>query len=291
MKKTLAIALAAMLALIAFAGCSSSTPSGTAAPTTQQTAKSNSIIAAGSTALQPLAQEAATEYMAKNSGVSIQVQPGGSGTGLTQVAQGAVDIGNSDVFANEKLPAEQAATLVDHKVCVVGFATVVNPGVKVTSLTSQQVIDIFTGKITNWKQVGGDDLKIVIINRPASSGTRATFKKYALNGAEEAVGLALTEDSSGTVKKTVADTKGSISYLGLSYVDSTVKALKYNDVDPTASNIASGTYPIWAYEHMYTKGEATGLAKSFIEFMTSKDFAAKVTQLGYIPIGDMKVSR
>ena len=261
----------------------------TAAPT----AKSNSITAVGSSALQPLAQEAASEYMAKNSGTTIQVQGGGSGTGLTQVSQGACDIGNSDLYAEEKLAADVAKTLVDHKVCVVGFAAVVHPDIakKVTNLTAQQLIDIFTGKITNWKSVGGDDLKIVIINRPASSGTRATFKKYALNGAEEATGVALTEDSSGTVRSTVATTKGAISYLALSYVDTTVAALKYNGVEANAANITSGSYPIWAYEHMYTKGEATGLAKSFIEFMSSKDFAAKITQLGYIPITDMKVTR
>lgn len=258
---------------------------------TQAAGVSGSATAVGSSALQPLAEKAAQMFMEKNPDAKIQVQGGGSGTGLTQVAQGAVDIGNSDVFAAEKLPEDQATTLVDHKVCVVGFATVVNPKVKVDNLTSQQLIDIFTGKITNWKDVGGDDMKIVVLNRPASSGTRATFKKYALNGAEEATGVALTEESSGAITKALADNEGSISYLALSYVDSSVKALKYENVEPTADNVKSGKYPIWSYEHMYTKGEAAGAAKAFIDFMMSDDFKSTITDMGYIANSEMTVSR
>lgn len=256
-----------------------------------ETGISGSATAAGSSALQPLAERAAELYMAKNKDAKIQVQGGGSGTGLTQVAEGGCDIGNSDVFAEEKLPADQASTLVDHKVCVVGFATVVNPEVKVDNLTKQQLTDIFTGKVTNWKEVGGDDLKIVILNRPKSSGTRATFKKYALDGAEEAEGQALTEESSGAIKKALTDTKGSISYLALSYVDSSVKALKYDGVEPTVDNVKNGTYPIWSYEHMYTKGEGSAVAVDFINYMMSDEFKSTIVELGYIPNSEMKVSR
>ncbi len=252
---------------------------------------SGTIVAGGSSALQPLAQKAAELFMARNSAARIQVQGGGSGTGLTQVAQGGFQIGNSDIFAEEKLDAATASTLVDHKVCVVGFATVVNPQVSVSGLTSQQLVDIFTGKVVNWKDVGGQDQSIVIMQRPASSGTRATFRKYALGGKEEAQGSALTEDSSGTILKAVADTPGAISYLALSYVNSTVKALKLNGVEPSVASIVSGLYPIWAYEHMYTKGEATGLAKAFIDFITGAEFAPAIKELGYIPVTDMRVSR
>lgn len=252
---------------------------------------SGSATAVGSSALQPLAEKAAQLFMEKNPDAKIQVQGGGSGTGLKQVAEGGSDIGNSDVFAEEKLPEDQAKTLVDHKVAVVGFATVVNPKVTVDNLTSQQLIDIFTGKITNWKDVGGSDMKIVILNRPASSGTRATFKKYALKGADEATGTALTEESSGAIKKALNDTEGSISYLALSYVDNTVKAIKYEGVEPNTDNVKSGTYPIWSYEHMYTKGEATGAAKAFIDFMMSDEFKSSIVELGYIPTSDMKTSR
>lgn len=252
---------------------------------------SGSATAVGSSALQPLAEKAAEMFMEKNTEAKIQVQGGGSGTGLKQVAEGACEIGNSDVFAAEKLPEDQAAALVDNKVCVVGFATVVNPKVTVDNLTAQQLIDIFTGKITNWKDVGGDDMKIIVLNRPQSSGTRATFKKYALNGADEAQGLALTEESSGAIKKALAENEGSISYLALSYVDSSVKALKYEGVEPTADNVKAGKYPIWSYEHMYTKGEATGAAKAFIDYMMSDEFKPTIIEMGYIANSEMTVSR
>ena len=252
---------------------------------------SGSVTAVGSSALQPLAEKASQMFMDKNPDAQVQVQGGGSGTGLTQVAEGGCDIGNSDVFAAEKLPEDQASQLVDHKVCVVGFAAVVNPDVKVDNLTKQQLIDVFTGKTTNWKDLGGDDMPIVIINRPSSSGTRATFKKYALDGAEEAEGQALTEDQSGTVKKAIADTKGSISYLAFSYLDDSTKALKYDGVEPTVANVTTGDYPIWSYEHMYTKGEASELAQAFIDYMSSDEFKSTISDLGYIPNSDMKVSR
>lgn len=265
----------------------------TADATSAAPAITGSITAAGSSALQPLAQAAADKFTADNPGATIQVQGGGSGAGLTQVSDGSIDIGDSDLFAEEKLDADKAAELVDHKVCVVGFAAVVNSKVTVTNLTSQQLIDIFTGKISNWKDVGGPDLKIVILNRPASSGTRATFKKYALGGKDEAEGVALTEDSSGAVSKALKDTDGAISYLAFSYLkDNTdIKALQFEGVDPTAANVAAGKYPIWSYEHMYTKGEATGLAKAFIDYMMSDAFKATITDSGYIANSDMTVSR
>jgi phosphate transport system substrate-binding protein len=272
-----------LTAAMALTGCSSGNSAASAG--------GSSVTAVGSSALQPLAQEAATEFMTKNAGVTVQVQGGGSGTGLTQVSQKACDIGDSDLNASDKLSADQASALVDHKVCVVGFVAVTSTDVTVKNLTSDQLISIFTGKTTNWKDLGGGDEAIVLLTRPASSGTRFTFDKYALNGAAEATGIALTEDSSGTVKAALAANKGSISYLALPYIDSSVSVLQYNGVDATAENIKSGAYPIWSYEHMYTNGEATGGVKDFIDFMTSADFAPQITKLGYIPVSEMKTSR
>lgn len=313
LKKITVIAVAVMLvSAMALTGCSSPSPSApattapatsapaTSAPATSasatsapatSSAASGSLTAVGSSALQPLAQEGATEFMAKNSGVSVQVQGGGSGTGLSQVSSKACDIGNSDLFAEDKLPKDQASALVDHKVCVVGFAAVTSTDVTVNSLTSDKLIGIFTGKITNWKDAGGKDEKIVLLNRPASSGTRFTFDKYALGGATEAAGVALTEDSSGAIKTALAANPGSISYLALPYIDSSVHALQFNGVDANADNIKSGKYTIWSYEHMYTNGEATGAVKAFLDFMVGADFAPQITKLGYIPTSDMKVSR
>jgi len=276
------------------AGCASSTSEDSS--TSNNTKITGSITASGSTALQPLAEEAAKSFQEKNIDATVTIQGGGSGTGLKDSAAGNVQIGNSDVFAEEKLPADQAKLLVDHKVGVVGFAAVVNENVKVTNLTKVQLVDIFTGKIKNWKEVGGSDMGIVILNRPTSSGTRATFKRYALGGKDEAQGTALTEDSSGAVSKTLKATPGSISYLASSFLNNAtnkqgIKILQFGGVDMTPETITSGKYDIWSYEHMYTKGEATGITKNFIDYITGTEFKATVTKLGYIPITDMKVTR
>lgn len=253
---------------------------------------SGSILAIGSTALQPLVEEAAKNFMDKNPDATIQVQGGGSGNGLTAVSNGSAQIGNSDIAAEDKSGID-AASLEDHKVCVVGFAPIVSKNIKVDNLTKEQLIDIFTGKIDNWSKVGGDDIKIVLITRPASSGTRATFKKYALDGLDEASGKALSQDSSGAVLKAVAETEGAISYIGLSYINKSkdIKALNIDGVEPNSENIKNGKYPIWSYEHMYTKGPAKGLEKAFIEYVMSDEVKPIVEKLGYIPIKDMKVER
>ncbi|QSF42526.1 phosphate ABC transporter substrate-binding protein [Paenibacillus tianjinensis] len=256
---------------------------------------SGSILASGSTALQPLVEQVAESFMDANNGVDIQVQGGGSGTGLTQVAEKQVDIGNSDVFAEEKLKdadAEKAKALVDHQVAVVAIAAVSNPDAGVDSLTKQQLVDIFTGKITNWKDVGGKDQAIQIINRPSSSGTRATFENFALGTKTEDLQGSVQEDSSGTVKKMIGETPGAIGYLALSYLDDTVKTLNYDGVEPSVDNVISGKYPVWAYEHMYTNGEPNETVKAFLDYMLTDEVQnGDVVDLGYIPANKMQVSR
>jgi phosphate transport system substrate-binding protein len=295
MKKTVML-LMTLLLTFTLAACgqknnnngASSTPSGSNAAVDLK----GSILATGSSALQPLVDQASKKFMEKNTGVSVQVQAGGSGTGLTQVSEGQADIGNSDVFAEEKLDADKAKELVDHQVAVVGIAAVVNPGVTVDNLTKQQLIDIFTGKITNWKDVNGNDQKIQIVNRPSSSGTRATFEKYALGTKTEDLQGSIQEDSSGTVKKLVGETPGAIGYLALSYLDASIKAVKYEGVEAIEDNVANGTYPIWAYEHMYTKGEPNAAVKAFLDYMISEEVqSGDVVELGYIPASKMQVKR
>ncbi|ULO10119.1 phosphate ABC transporter substrate-binding protein [Paenibacillus sp. 19GGS1-52] len=256
---------------------------------------SGSILASGSTALQPLVEQVAEKFMDANKGVDIQVQGGGSGTGLTQVAEKQVDIGNSDVFAEEKLKdadAAKAATLVDHQVAVVAIAAVTHPDAGVTTLTKQQLVDIFTGKVTNWKEVGGADQKIQIINRPSSSGTRATFESFALGTKTEDIQGSIQEDSSGTVKKMIGETPGAIGYLALSYLDDTVKTLNYDGVEPSVDNVIAGKYPVWAYEHMYTNGEPNATVKAFLDYlMTDEVQSGDVVELGYIAASKMQVTR
>ncbi|WEG14922.1 phosphate ABC transporter substrate-binding protein [Pullulanibacillus sp. KACC 23026] len=255
---------------------------------------SGKIEVGGSTALQPLAAAAVDGFTQANPKATVDVQGGGSGTGLTQVASGAFDIGMSDKFA-EAQDGIDASQLVDHKVAVVGMAAAINPAAGITNISKQDLIKVFTGKVTNWKEVGGKDQKIVLVNRPAGSGTLATFQQFALDNQTPATS-SLTTDASNDVKTDIEQNPGAIGYLALSYFTDADKgkmtALSLDGVAPTAANIETGKYPVWAYEHMYTKGEATGVAKAFIDYIDSDEVQkGLVTQQGYLPVSDMKVVR
>ncbi len=251
---------------------------------------SGSLVVSGSSAMQPLVAAAAEEFMAENPNVDIQVNAGGSGTGLSQVAEGSVDIGNSDVFAEEKegIPADE---LVDHKVAVVGITAAVHPNVGIKDISKEDLIKVFTGEITNWKEVGGKDQEIVLVNRPDSSGTRAIFNQFALEGATPAEGI--TEDSSNTVKKIISETEGAVGYLAFSYfTDDSITPLSIDGVEPTEENVQSGDFPVWAYQHSYTKGEAEGLAKAFLDYLMSDEIQETLLkEQGYLPVTKMKVER
>mgnify|MGYP001622918025 FL=1 len=247
---------------------------------------SGTITAAGSSALKPLVDDAANAFNEKYPDVAITVDAGGSGEGLKQVAEGTVDIGNSDVTAEEKLDADQAEKLVDHQVCVITMAPIVNNDVKeggVTNLTKDQLISIFTGETTNWKDVGGPDEDIVLVTRPTSSGTRATFEKYALDGNEEASNASMETDDSGVLLQNVKDTKGAIGYVALSYLtgDPGVSTVSIDGVEPTLENTYSGDYPVWTYEHMYTNGEPNEVCDAFIKYIMSDEYGANMESLGY----------
>lgn len=280
MKKGASLFLAAAMTAGLLTGCGSSSTDSSSSDL------EGTITAAGSSALKPLVDEASQKFIEKNPNVSITVDAGGSGEGLKQVSEGTVTIGNSDVSAEEKLDADQAKELVDHQVCVVTMAPIVNKDVTeagVKDLSTDQLIGIFTGQITNWKDVGGPDEDIVLVTRPSSSGTRATFEKYALNGNAEAENKSMETDDSGVLLKNVSDTKGAIGYLALSYLvdNKDVDAVSIDGVAPTLENTYNGTYKVWTMEHMYTKGKGSKADKAFIKYIMSDDFAKTCEKLGY----------
>ena len=269
---TFKIAAPAFALLLAACGGSQSTSSSNNAGTP------GSISISGSTALLPLVKQAAVDYQGAHGNVKISVAGGGSRVGITQVAQRSVDIGDSDI------PAQNEPSLVDHRIAIVTFGIVVNPQTGVKNLTTAQLRDIFSGRVTNWSQAGGRAGAITVINRPRSSGTRAVLVSKILGGHEPSES-GLTQDSSGTVAAMVAQTPGAISYLGLAYVQpGSQTVVSIDGVGPAQAGLKN--YPYWSYEHMYTNGQPSAQVAGFINFVTQD--GPLLRRLKFAPLGNGK---
>lgn len=263
-----------------------------AAASKASAAESGKVVVAGSSALLPLTLQAAKEFKQKNPMVQIPASGAGSVTGPQSLLKGIAQIGACDWDASQDVPGFKAFQgLVAHKVAVIPFATVVNKNVSVSNLTTKQLQDIFAGKVSNWKQVGGQDAPIIVVNRAFGSGTRVNFQLKALNGAAFMKSGANYKEvkSSGDMFTAVSTTPNAIGYMDLVYVKGDVKAVNYNGIAPTVENVIAKKYPVWAYGYYMTKGQPTGAAKAFITYVQSAQFQqGSVKKMKFIPITSMK---
>lgn len=247
-----------------------------------------SLTVAGSTAIQPIIEMAAAKYRQQRPNSYVNVQGGGSETGLSQVAERAIDIGTSDVFASKKASL-QVHKLQDHKLAVSGIAVIVNAKTGVHNLSMRQVQKIFTGKITNWQQVGGKKLPITVINRAEGSGTRLNFETLAL--AHHSSMVAQEQASSGTAYQIVKETAGAVSYVAFPYVQVGVIAPKIDGVKPTVANVEDNHWKLWSYEHLYTRQNPSQKVRDFINYLGSSQVKKIILKLGFIPVSAMNVAR
>ncbi|MEN6460013.1 MAG: phosphate ABC transporter substrate-binding protein [Syntrophomonas sp.] len=255
--------LGLLLAGVTFAsGCGTKkTESGTAG-------LSGTLTIAGSTSVQPFSEVLAEEFMAKNKNVQVNVQGGGSSQGVEAAVSGATDIGSASRDLKDEEKAK--ATLVSTPIAIDGVAIVVNSANKVTSLTSEQVKNIYLGNVKNWKDIGGSNAPITVVTREDGSGTREAFSKGIMNE-ENIINSAIVQNSTGAVRTTVAGDKNAIGYVSMASVNSEVKAVDLDGVAATEANVKSGQYKLQRPFIYITKDAPKGLAKAFIDFVLSNE--------------------
>jgi len=240
----------------------------------------------GSNTVLPVAQIAAEEFMDRNPGITISVQGGGSGVGIASLLDKTTDIADSSrKIKKEEIAKAQAAGVNPHEIVIAldGIAVVVHPANKVSALTRAQIKDIYTGKVSNWKEIGGPDAKIVTVSRDTSSGTYEAFETLAINK-EKVRPDALTTASNQAVAQTVAQTPGAIGYVGHGYLTNKVKDVTVDGVKCTKQNIQSGTYPLARELYMYTNGKPSGNVARFVEFVLSRDGQKLVEEEGFVDV-------
>lgn len=246
------------------------------------------IVIDGSTTVGPISKAFADFYKENHSGVNITISESGSGNGVKSLMNNACDIANMSRFmkpAEFKSCVDKGILPVAHVVAFDGLAVVVNPKNPVKALTVSQIAGIYTGKISNWKQLGGEDAKIVVVSRDTNSGTYETFNELVLKKA------AITKDaeyvgSNGQARTRVNTTKNAIAYVGLGFADDTVKPLSVEGILPAAKSVSTGKYPIARPLYMFTNGypKMGSDVYNFVTLHLSKEGREIVSDLGYIPV-------
>ena len=287
MKKLVSLILAGVLGAALMTGCGGQSTdqaadSGTSTGTTTESTASGTVSMNGSTSMKKLVEAACETFNAQYPSIKAEGQFTGSGAGLEAVANGTADIGNSSRALTDE---EKAKGLVENIVAIDGIAVVVDNANTVTSLTKQQLADIYTGKITNWSEVGGNDGSIVVIGREAGSGTRGAFEEIL--EIEDQCAYAQELDQTGAVLTTVSSTPNSIGYVSLDVLNDTVKAVSIDDVEPTVENIKAGTYSLQRPFVMATNGEISAQSdavQTWFDFMASEEGQAIVESVGLITV-------
>jgi len=240
----------------------------------------------GSTTVLPVAQRAAEVFMKKNPSVKIFVSGSGSGTGIKALLDGTTDIADSSREAKDKEVASGKAkgvNLTAHKVALDGIVPIVHPSMKINNITMDQLRGIYNGKIKKWKELGGSDRPISVVSRDTSSGTYEVWEEKILKD-DRVRPDALLVASNGQAVQTVAQNKFAIGYIGIGYIDKTVKVLNVNGEKATAGSIRDGSWPVARPLFMYTNGKPAGTVAKFIEFMLSKEGQKVVNEVKYVSV-------
>lgn len=254
--------------------------------------KKKSIVVKGSDTVLPLAQKEAEVFMKKNPDASVTIVGGGSGVGISALLDGTTDIGMSSrpLKTDEKLKMqEKNIELTETIIAYDALAVIVHPDNKISKLTHEQISDIFTGKITNWKEVGGDDMKIIAYSRESSSGTYEFFKEHVMDKKNYA-STVLNMPATGAIVQSVSQTKGAVGYIGLAYESTGVKHIEVsydggqNYYPPSFENVKNKTYPIARPLYFYHDKKNQEKVGSFIDFILSAEGQALVKDVGYVTL-------
>jgi phosphate transport system substrate-binding protein len=246
----------------------------------------------GSDTCLPLSQKAAESFMKSNSGTSVTVTGGGSGVGIAALIEGTTDIAQSSraiKFDEKGKMQEGGKNAKEVTVAYDALAIIVNPQNKVTNLTREQLEGIFTGKIKNWKEVGGDDVPVIPYARETSSGTYDFIKEYVLRNKNYMNGI-MSMPATGAIIQSVSQTKGAIGYVGLAYLNAGVKAVhvSYDKgktyVEPSVANAKNNTYPIVRPLFYYYATKSEAIVKPFIDYLLSPEGQKIVADIGFITI-------